>query len=79
MSMSKISAKKVSICYRTDKMGSGLSQQPPSEPAPDTYAAKMERERRSREASVREGLRSRAKEQRFAVDQSQRLIKKDKF
>lgn len=52
------------MCSRTDKMGSGLSHQhPPSENAqlaPDTYAAKMERERKSREASRREGLRSRA-------------------
>tara|TARA_B110000285_G_scaffold219959_1_gene271201 strand:+ start:2536 stop:2739 length:204 start_codon:yes stop_codon:yes gene_type:complete len=61
-------------------MGSGLSQMSkPSEPAADTYAAKMERERRSREASRREGLRSRAEEKRYAVDQSQKLIKKDKF
>ena len=60
-------------------MGSGLSQLAESEPAPDTYAAKMERERKSREASRREGLRSRAEEQRFAIDQSQKLYKKDKF
>ena len=61
--MSKIAAKKVSMCSRTDKMGSGLSQMSkPSEPAADTYAAKIERERRSREASRREGLRSRAEE-----------------
>ena len=60
-------------------MGSGLSQLAGSEPAPDTYAAKMERERKSREASRREGLRSRAEEQRFAIDQSQKLYKKDKF
>jgi hypothetical protein len=39
----------------------------------------MERERKSREASRREGLRSRAQEQRFAIEQSQKLIKKDKY
>ena len=50
-----------------------------AEPAPDTYAAKMEREAASRAASRRQGLKSRAEEQRFAVDQSLKLIKKDKF
>ena len=48
-------------------MGSGLSQMEPV-PAVDTYAAKMERERKSREASRREGLKSRAEEQRFAIE-----------
>lgn len=73
--LSKMAAKKPSIA-RTEKptIGSGLSHMAPAdpvsqeEPAEDTYAAKMERERKSREASRREGLRSRAEEQRFAIE-----------
>ena len=48
-------------------MGSGLSQIDQAPPL-DTYAAKMDRERKSREASTREGLRNRAEEQRFAIE-----------
>ena len=70
--------KKMSVCSRTEKNESGLSNAT-SVAAPDTYAAKMKREEASRMASRRQGLKSRAEEQRFAVDQSLKLIKKDKF
>ena len=71
--------KKMSVCSRTEKNESGLSHATSVAAPADTYAAKMKREEASRMASRRQGLKSRAEEQRFAVDQSLKLIKKDKF
>ena len=60
--------KKMSVCSRDVQIESRLSHQQSEATPADTYAAKMEREAKSRQASRRQGLKSRAEEQRFAVD-----------